>query len=105
MATSRTGTGKWQRIRKEMLKQAQVAGITRCPMCGNSFDWTRPYVARSPEVDHIVPHSMGGADSMENVRLICRDCNVKRGGQLGKARRALRLRNLKSVELDTATDW
>jgi hypothetical protein len=30
-------------------------------------------------VDHIVPQSMGGADTPDNVFVMCRECNTKRG--------------------------
>ncbi|MDA1028498.1 MAG: HNH endonuclease [Bacteroidetes bacterium] len=31
------------------------------------------------QFDHIVPHSKGGGDQVENLRLLCRDCNLKKG--------------------------
>ncbi len=34
------------------------------------------------EVDHIVPLSQGGADNMDNLQTLCRDCNRGKGGSL-----------------------
>jgi 5-methylcytosine-specific restriction endonuclease McrA len=102
---SRTGTGKWQRIRKHVLAEALANGQITCPICARAFDWTRANVPRSPEVDHIKPHALGGSDATENLRVICRKCNGRLGGQLGRARRAQRRRNLRSEKLQTTTDW
>lgn len=37
------------------------------------------------EVDHIVPTALGGLDTLENLALACRSCNVRKGA----AQRAL----------------
>lgn len=78
MATNRTGTGKWKSIRRRAIKKAQAEGLTHCPLCGRGLDYTNPYRPESAEADHIVSHANGGEDSIYNVRVICRDCNVKR---------------------------
>lgn len=104
MATSRTGTGAWKRIRRHAITAAQETGAP-CPICRRPFDWTRSLTPRSPEVDHIKPHALGGTDTLDNVRVICRECNVKLGAQVANARRALRQRNLKRTTPPTAFDW
>ena len=35
------------------------------------------------EYDHIIPVSMGGATSVENLQLLCAPCNRAKGGTLG----------------------
>lgn len=86
MATSRTGTAKWKRVRARAIQQAQAEGITRCPLCGRWLDWNHSLQPSSVEVDHITPWAKGGADDIENVRVICRDCNQRRGARDGKAK-------------------
>jgi len=52
----------------------------RCDLCGCRCDpgqhWTHP---RYPTKDHVIPISAGGEDVRANVRLVCRDCNLRRG--------------------------
>lgn len=100
MATSRTGTAKWKRVAALALKLALEAGLTRCPECRTHLDWERSRQPNSPEVDHIIPHSRGGLDVIENVRVICRHCNQSLGGKLGRARR-IKV-DVRAAELDTA---
>lgn len=105
MATSRTGTGAWKRVRDQALAMALERGQHACPICRRPMDWTRSLTPRSPEVDHIKPHALGGKDTLDNVRVICRECNGKLGAQTANARRALRMRNLKRTTPPTAFDW
>jgi len=34
------------------------------------------------EYDHIIPHSKGGANSVANVQLLCRSCNLKKSDRI-----------------------
>ena len=43
----------------------------QCAHCGT------PLVRESIVIDHIFPQSHGGADHIDNLRLLCRDCNSK----------------------------
>lgn len=38
---------------------------------------------RYPTLDHIVPRARGGSDDPENLRLACRQCNTRRGTNIG----------------------
>jgi len=40
----------------------------QCEICGSMIDL---------EIDHIKPKAMGGADTFDNLRLLCRRCNVR----------------------------
>ena len=49
-----------------------------CPMCRGTM---RPWRAAGlkPSVDHITPRAWNGGNSLENLRLMCADCNSQRG--------------------------
>lgn len=102
MATSRTGTATWKRIRKQRLDHDRDAGITRCPLCGVGLDWEYSGRPNSPEPDHIVPWKQGGLDTFENTRTICRLDNQKLGGALNKRRPRPQV---ETVTLDASPIW
>lgn len=102
MAAHRTGTAKWMRVRDQARAQALDAGLTRCPLCRIGLDWEYPGRPNSAEVDHVIPHSQGGRDAIENTRIICRLCNQKLGGALNRRRpRPV----VQTVELDASPIW
>ncbi|MGH2365293.1 MAG: HNH endonuclease [Chloroflexota bacterium] len=45
----------------------------RCAHCGATSNL---------QFDHIIPYSWGGADTAENVELLCRPCNLSKGANL-----------------------
>jgi 5-methylcytosine-specific restriction endonuclease McrA len=45
----------------------------RCVECASDFDL---------QYDHVIPFSMGGATSVENLQLLCADCNRAKGAAL-----------------------
>lgn len=45
----------------------------RCVECDSSFDL---------QYDHVIPVSMGGATTVENLQLLCAPCNQRKGGAL-----------------------
>jgi 5-methylcytosine-specific restriction endonuclease McrA len=83
------GAKKWmlyQERRKLRLKLSKLKGTHtfrdevnliqsvngRCAICGST---------RNPSIDHIIPISQGGSDSIENLRVLCGSCNSKKGGR------------------------
>lgn len=45
----------------------------RCVECDSNFDI---------QYDHVIPHSMGGADTVENLQILCAPCNQSKGASL-----------------------
>jgi 5-methylcytosine-specific restriction endonuclease McrA len=46
----------------------------RCVQCGSNFDI---------QYDHIIPFSMGGASTVENLQILCATCNQEKGAAIG----------------------
>lgn len=45
----------------------------------NPYDGTFQYKHLPMEFDHIIPLSKGGKTELENLQLLCRNCNRKKG--------------------------
>ena len=81
MVTSRTGTGQWKRVVKERRRIDQERGLTNCPHCGVWLNWEQGRLPNSAEVDHIIPHSLGGPDTLANSQTLCRLSNQQLGNK------------------------
>lgn len=79
MATSRTGTATWKRVRLQALAKAKRNGQTNCPHCNVALDYSQGLQPNSAEPDHVIPWSMGGKDHVDNLIVICRACNQSKG--------------------------
>ena len=58
-------------IRFQVLKRAEH----RCELCGISGE------EKALEVDHIIPKSLGGPDTLENFQALCYTCNAQKKNQ------------------------
>lgn len=96
MATSRTGTTTWKNLRRAVIHEARTAGIRACPECGTTLNYDTGRLPASAEVDHIIPVVLGGKDTRENVRVICRRCNQSLGDK--KHQRTKRVFTIARVE-------
>lgn len=47
----------------------------KCAICGKTFTLDKMHA------DHVVPWSKGGHTTLENLQMLCRDCNLKKGAQ------------------------
>jgi len=55
----------------------------RCCACGRG-----PHDRATLHVDHIVPRSLGGPTSLENLQALCADCNLGKGNRASTDYRA-----------------
>jgi len=61
--------GKTRHITKKIKKKVWDRDNGRCAVCGSSEDL---------EFDHIIPYSKGGANSIDNLQILCSRCNKKK---------------------------
>ena len=87
-----------RRIRRKMerarLREVQVEPVDpikvfnrdgwRCQICGVKTPRSKrgSITSRAPELDHIVPLSVGGEHSYKNTQCACRECNGKKGNKV-----------------------
>jgi len=67
--------------RRNLLRARVLREETHCWLCGGEVDRTLPpHLSGSPEVDEVIPVSLGG-DPLDrsNCRLAHRLCNIRRG--------------------------
>jgi 5-methylcytosine-specific restriction endonuclease McrA len=60
----------WLSLRQKVIRRARG----RCVMCG---------APGATQVDHRIPRSLGGADALWNLRLLCRPCDNRRHAEKG----------------------
>ncbi len=63
--------------RAHIARETRLAVYTRdggrCTECGSGFEL---------QYDHVIPHALGGGDGVDNLQLLCGDCNRSKGCQL-----------------------
>lgn len=60
-------------IRREVRQLVFERDGGRCVECGADFDL---------QYDHVIPVALGGADTAENLQLLCAPCNQRKGASL-----------------------
>lgn len=67
--TTRNGsTYRWRQIRKRIL----IRDGSTCQLCGQTEGQLH--------IDHIIPKRLNGSDLDSNLRVLCKLCNLRRGG-------------------------
>ncbi len=66
---------------KSMKRKAYERQKGICPYCAAEHRAKVKYELEEMEADHITPWSKGGATTVENCQLLCRDCNRRKGGR------------------------
>lgn len=59
-------------ISKTMLISVMLKSGSACVACGSD---------QALHVDHIVPHSRGGSNDIENLQMLCARCNLAKGAK------------------------
>ena len=67
-AWGKGSTTRWRRIRAAVLRRDKHRCTINAPGC----------TGRATHADHIVLRSMGGDDSLDNLRAACESCNLGR---------------------------
>ena len=99
MAASRTGTTAWKRVRDQAIRRAKRAGVTHCRHCGVLLNYEQGLLPESAEVDHLIPHSAGGKDHIDNIEVICRLDNQSKGNRAAPKKR------IAAQPLKTSRNW
>lgn len=70
------GQGDGKRNRAPISRTKVIAVMknsdSRCVNCGSDGDL---------QIDHIIPHSRGGTNDIDNLQMLCRDCNLSKGAK------------------------
>lgn len=81
MTIGRTNRAPHRRWRQRLINQAKTNGQTTCPICGRTLNWNSYQQPNSPEADHIIPITRGGLNTLDNGRIICRQCNLQKNNK------------------------
>jgi 5-methylcytosine-specific restriction endonuclease McrA len=65
--------GRREPIAREVRREVFERDGGKCMECGSTFDL---------QYDHVIPVALGGATTVENLQLLCADCNRVKGANL-----------------------
>lgn len=73
LAGNEGSAGRRQAIPREVRLAVFTRDEGRCVECDSNFDI---------QYDHIIPVALGGASTVDNLQILCADCNRKKGATL-----------------------
>lgn len=77
MTSGRNLSVKHRRLRKALVHRGMP-----CALCGIPVTTHDPQLPTHAELDHIVPVARGGTDTRDNVQVLCRKCNRRKGTKM-----------------------
>lgn len=78
-ANRREFTKRDEKLTLADIEKLIIQQRNQCNGCRNPFSDLKPYT-----IDHIYPVSLGGLLTKDNVQLLCRSCNSKKGNRITK---------------------
>ena len=91
------------------LKKLSMRDNNQCQICGLLVDWSdftvksngrKSYGNMYPSKDHILPVSMGGVHSWDNIQLAHRICNSRKGNNNGLLRHSILAKQAEYEEIE-----
>jgi hypothetical protein len=76
---SRGGPGAGKSFPQSVKDQARSESGNKCVFCGKST--TRESGPTQSNIDHSIPKSQGGNNTIQNAQNTCRTCNLQKGAQ------------------------
>ena len=76
MKPQKVATPKRKRIKPKLRFTVLKRDNYTCQSCGAT-----PQDGAKLEIDHIKPIAMGGSDDIENLQILCRECNLGKGAR------------------------
>lgn len=69
--------------RRDRMRQRIARTRAACHICGKPIDYTLDHLdPKSFVIDHVVPLTKGGTDTLDNVKAAHRDCNSAKRARL-----------------------